>query len=80
MKNYRVVQVTSAEAFETSLSDLAQLGWTVISANMAYQGDAKKTATYFALLESAPIEAEIKQMLETRTDELDDIDLSPSAN
>ncbi|WP_114778226.1 hypothetical protein [Botryobacter ruber] len=80
MKSYRVVQVTSAEAFETSLNDLAQLGWTVVAANMAYQGDARQMATYFALLESAPLEPELKQMLETRTDELDDIDLSPSAN
>lgn len=90
MKQYKVVQVSSAEAFETSLNELAQAGWKVVASNMAPLPDAADDDfVYFALLENAPIEAELKQMMEENAGEmdaldglesLDNIDLSPSAN
>ncbi|GAB3541013.1 hypothetical protein GCM10027443_39710 [Pontibacter brevis] len=87
MKKYKVVQVHSAGAFETSLNELAQAGWKVIASNMATLPEAADDDfVYFALLESAPIEEELKQMIEENTDELDaldsldNVDLSPSAN
>ena len=91
MKRYKVVQVSSVEAFETSLNELAQAGWKVISSNMApLPGVVNNEFAYFALLESTPIEEELKQMMEENLDalngtldsldSLDNVDLSPSAN
>ncbi|WP_162051620.1 hypothetical protein [Pontibacter pamirensis] len=90
MKRYKVLQVSSAEAFETSLNELAHAGWKVITANMAPLSEAADDDfVYFALLESAPIEEGLKQLMEENTDELDalngldsldNVGLSPSAN
>ncbi|MFD3001210.1 hypothetical protein ACFS7Z_12600 [Pontibacter toksunensis] len=90
MKQYKVVQVSSAEAFETSLNELAQAGWKVIASNMApLPAAAEDDFVYFALLENTPIEAGLKQMMEENAgeldaldalDSLDSVDLSPSAN
>lgn len=90
MKKYKVVQVSSAEAFELSLNELTMAGWKVITANIApLPTAAGNEFVYFALLESAPIEAELKQMLEENINELDglegldsieNVDFSPSDN
>jgi len=84
MKKYKVVQVSSAEAFETSLNELAQAGWKVISANLTFPVAAENTLIYFALMESFPLETELKQMMEENsadiTDEMDTLGLSPSIN
>ncbi|WP_187264246.1 hypothetical protein [Pontibacter beigongshangensis] len=80
MKTYKVVKVNDAESFESNLNDLAQAGWKVVNANLAFAGGTDETPTYFALLENKSIEDELKQMMEENSDELDNIDLSPSAN
>ena len=80
MKTYKVVKVNDAEAFESNLNELAQAGWKVVNANLTYSADKENLPTYFALLENTPIEDELKQMMEENSDELDNIDLSPSAN
>ena len=84
MKKYKVVQVSSAEAFENSLNELSQAGWKVISANVTFPVVVENTLIYFALLESFPLETELKHMLEENADEitgeLDNLGLSPSIN
>ena len=84
MKVYKVVQVSSAEAFETSLNELAQAGWKVISANITFPVAAENTLIYFALMESFPLETELKQMMEENaadiTEEMDHLGISPSVN
>ncbi|MCC9165845.1 hypothetical protein [Pontibacter harenae] len=80
MRKYKVVQVTSAEAFETSLNELAQAGWKVVSSNMAFSGAVEPTAVYYALLKSTPIEDELKQLMEKNDESIEDVNLSPSSN
>ena len=84
MKKYKVVQVSSAEAFENSLNELSQAGWKVISANVTFPVVVENTLIYFALLESFPLETELKHMLEENADEIteefDNLGLSPSVN
>ena len=87
MKKYKVVQVSNLEAFETSLNELAQTGWKIINSNLAFSPSGSNEPVYFALLESTPIEEELKHMMEENTDSLDNINnslnnitLSPSAN
>lgn len=93
MKRYKVLQVSSAEAFETSLNELAHAGWKLITANMASLPDAADDDfAYFALMENVPIETELQQLMEENSDELnaldtldgqnshDTVDLSPSDN
>lgn len=75
MKKYKVVQVSSAEVFEISLNELAQAGWKVISSNVAPLPEAANDDfVYFALLESMPIETELKQLVEENSDELSALD------
>ncbi|WP_026462163.1 hypothetical protein [Adhaeribacter aquaticus] len=80
MKKYKVVKLQSAESFETSLNELAQAGWKVVSSNMAYPNIGSDEAVYFALLENTSIEDELKQMLEENNEGLENVNLSPSAN
>ncbi|TXK50809.1 hypothetical protein FVR03_03915 [Pontibacter qinzhouensis] len=81
MKTYKVVKVTAAETFETSLNELSQAGWKVVNANLVFANDTNNTPTYFALLENTPLEDELKQMVEENPEELlNDMGLSPSSN
>ncbi|MFT2007341.1 hypothetical protein ACMA1I_01575 [Pontibacter sp. 13R65] len=80
MKTYKVLKTADAEAFETNLNELAKVGWKVVNANLAFAGDADNTTIYFALLENAPIDDELKQLIEENTDEIESLGLSPSAN
>ena len=84
MKIYKVVKVSSAEAFETSLNELAQAGWKVVSANVTFPVTAENTPVYFALMESFPLETELKHMIEENVadiaEEIDNLGISPSVN
>lgn len=83
MKKYKVVKVDSAEAFEINLNELAQDGWKVVNANLAYEGTEKSVAIFFALLVNNDTDTALKELLEENTDELNNMDsigLSPSAN
>jgi hypothetical protein len=80
MKKYKVVKLDSAEAFEIALNGLANEGWKVISANMAYSDPQNNEVTYFALLVMNDIDVELKQLMEENTNALEDIDLNPSPN
>ena len=83
MKKYKVVKVESAEAFEIALNELAQEGWKVVNANLAYEGSVNSIAIFFALLVTNDTDTALKELMEENTDELNNMDsigLSPSAN
>ena len=78
MKKFKVVQVGSAETFESRLNELVASGYKVVTANLAYP--AGTDPVYFALLESSPVDEELKQMLAENTDEVEASGLTPSDN
>jgi len=83
MKKYKVVKVSSAESFETSLNELAREGWKVVNANLAYQGLESDDATFFALLVNNDTDIALKELMEENVDELNNIEnlgLTPSDN
>lgn len=83
MKNYKVIKLNSAEAFEISLNELAQEGWKVVNANLAYDGSGSNEAVFFALLVNNDTDTALKELMEENTDELNNMDsmgLSPSDN